>query len=117
MTYAAPLCAGRAVLVQRGGCSYLAKAQACQAGNASAMVAYDPAPGARGCLRMGANASDAVLAQLGLVSVSVGHGDGAALAGAAGGGARVSIWMPRRVSFYVDMLVSTPPRLWTRPRG
>ena len=82
------------MLVQRGGCSYLQKAQMVQAGNASAMVAYDPA-GARGCLRMGTNASEAVLAELEIVSVSVSGPDGLALAAAADEDGSVSVWMPR----------------------
>ena len=49
-----PPLAGCAVLVERGGCSYLQKAQAVQAGNATAMIAYDPARSC--CLRMGTNA-------------------------------------------------------------
>ena len=80
------------MLVRRGSCTYLQKAQHVQAANASLLIVYNSEPG---CLLMGVNASLDVLEQLHVVSVSVSEEAGLALAEAAEAGEGVSAWMPR----------------------
>lgn len=84
--------AGAALLVRRGSCTYLQKAQHAQAANASLLIVYNDEAG---CLRMGVNASREVLDALQLVAVSVSEAAGLALAQAAEDGEGISVWMPR----------------------
>jgi hypothetical protein len=84
--------AGAALLVRRGSCTYLQKAQHAQDANGSLLIVYNDEDD---CLRMGVNASREALDALQLVSVSVSEAAGLALAQAAEDGEGVSVWMPR----------------------
>ncbi|CAL8468855.1 g8396 [Coccomyxa elongata] len=90
----ASLYSGSAVLVERGGCTFMEKARAVQAANASTMVVYNDD---EGCFQMGVNGS-ATLGRLNISSISVARSTGEQMKINIAGGATVAIWLPRNVS-------------------